>query len=199
MPQVMKQLAIVQFFTWTGLFLMWFYLTTAIANDVFGAPNTQSELYAEGVAWGNLCFGFYSIVTFLFAFAIPGIAGRFGKKYVHAVCLVAGFAGLISVGIVPGKYWLLLSMVGVGIAWTSVLSMPYAILAPKLPPEKMGIYMGIFNFFIVIPEIVATLFFGFVMDRWLDNDRLSAVMLGGCMLLMAAIAVLFVNDKLEPE
>jgi maltose/moltooligosaccharide transporter len=97
----------------------------------------------------------------------------------------------------PDKYWLLLSMVGVGIAWASILSMPYAILAPQLPPEKMGIYMGIFNFFIVIPEILATLLFGFVMEHWLDNDRLAAVMLGGCMLLMAAIAVLFVNDKVQ--
>jgi maltose/moltooligosaccharide transporter len=101
----------------------------------------------------------------------------------------------MSVGLVPNKYWLLLSMVGVGIAWTSVLPMPYAILAPKLPPEKMGIYMGIFNFFIVIPEIMATLFFGFVMSQWLDNDRMSAVMLGGCMMFMAAVAVMFVDDK----
>ncbi|HLF64650.1 MAG TPA: MFS transporter [Saprospiraceae bacterium] len=195
MPGVMKQLAVVQFFTWIGLFLMWFYFTTSVATDVLGAPNPQSELYAEGVAWGNICFGFYSIVTFIFAFVIPGLARRFGKKYVHAICLVAGFLGLMSIGLVPNKYWLLLSMVGVGIAWTSILSMPYSILAPKLPPEKMGIYMGIFNFFIVIPEIMATLFFGFVMNQWLDNDRMSAVMLGGCMLFMAAIAVMFVDDK----
>lgn len=195
MPRIMRQLAIVQFFTWIGLFLMWFYFTTSVATDVLGAPDTKSELYAEGLAWGNICFGFYSIVTFLFAFLLPGLAQRFGKKYVHAVCLVAGFIGLLSVGLAPNKYWLLLCMVGVGIAWASILSMPYSILAPKLPPEKMGIYMGIFNFFIVIPEILATLFFGFVMNHWLDNDRMSAVMLGGCMLFMAAIAVMFVDDK----
>jgi maltose/moltooligosaccharide transporter len=197
MPTVMRQLAVVQFFTWIGLFLMWFYFTVAVANDVMEAPNPQSDLYAEGVAWANLCFGFYSIVTFIFALMIPSLTRRFGKKYIHSVCLVAGFIGLISVGMAPDKYWLLLSMVGVGIAWASILSMPYAILAPQLPPEKMGIYMGIFNFFIVIPEILATLFFGFVMEHWLENDRLAAVMLGGCMLLMAAIAVLFVNDNVQ--
>ncbi len=199
MPKVMRQLAIVQFFTWIGLFLMWFYFTTAVANDVLHAPDTHSDLYAEGVAWGNICFGFYSVVTFLFAFIIPGLARSFGKKYVHAICLVIGCLGLISVGLVPNKYWLFLSMAGVGIAWTSILAMPYAILAPKLPPEKMGIYMGIFNFFIVIPEIMATLFFGFVMNHWLHNDRLTAVMLGGCMMFIAAIAVLFVDDKVKEE
>jgi maltose/moltooligosaccharide transporter len=193
MPKVMKQLAVVQFFTWTGLFLMWFYFTVTVANDIMQAPNPQSELYAEGVAWANICFGFYSVITFLFAFRIPQIADRIGKKTTHMICLVAGGIGLLSVGLVPNKFWLLASMTGVGIAWTSVLSMPYAILAPKLPQEKMGVYMGIFNFFIVIPEILATLFFGWVMSQLLDNNRMAAVMLGGVMLLFAAIAMRFVQ------
>lgn len=195
MPKVMKQLAVVQFFTWLGMFLMWFYFSTSVANDILGAPNPQSELYAEGIAWGNLCFGFYSIITFMFAFFIPGIADKIGKKQTHAVCLVFGGIGLLYVGYAPDKYWLLLSMVGVGIAWTSILSMPYSILAPKLPYEKMGIYMGVFNFFIVIPEILATLLFGWVMLHVLDNDRMSAVMLGGGMLIIAAVAALFVDDS----
>ncbi len=195
MPKVMKQLAVVQFFTWMGLFLMWFYFSTSVAVDIFKAPGTDSELYAEGIAWANLCFGFYSIITFLFAFFIPGIAERIGKKQTHAVCLVLGGLGLLFTGFAADQYWLLLSMVGVGIAWTSILSMPYSILAPKLPIEKMGIYMGIFNFFIVIPEIMATLFFGWVMLHILDNDRMSAVMIGGGLLMVAAVAVLFVDDK----
>ena len=194
MPKVMKQLAIVQFFTWVGLFLMWFYFTTTVANNIFKAPNTSSELYAEGVAWGNICFGFYSMVTFLFAFQIPKLAERFGKKRVHSICLIAGGIGLLSVGVIESKHLLFLSMAGVGIAWASILSMPYAILAPKLPPAKMGIYMGIFNFFIVIPEILATLFFGWVMSEFLGNNRLYAVMLGGAMLLIASVAILFVDS-----
>lgn len=195
MPKVMKQLAVVQFFTWLGLFLMWFYFTVTVANNILGAPNTQSDLYAEGVAWGNLCFGFYSMVTFLFAFFIPGLAEKLGKKQVHAVCLVIGGLGLLSVSLAPNKYWLLLSMAGVGIAWTSILSMPYAILAPKLPVEKIGVYMGIFNFFIVIPEILATLLFGWVMLNILDNDRMMAIVVGGVMLIIAAVFTLFVDDK----
>jgi maltose/moltooligosaccharide transporter len=199
MPKVMKQLAVVQFFTWMGLFLMWFYFTVTVANDIMKAPNPQSPLYAEGVAWGNICFGFYSLITFLFAFFVPGLARRFGKKYLHAACLVLGGIGLLSVGLVPNKYWLLLSMTGVGIAWTSILAMPYSILAPKLPQEKMGIYMGIFNFFIVIPEILATLFFGYVMLYVLDNNRMAAVMIGGGLLFVAAFATLFVDDRVEEE
>ncbi len=197
MPKVMKQLALVQFFTWMGLFLMWFYFTVAVANDVFGAESPQSPEYAEGLAWANICFGFYSLITFLFSFILPEIANKTGKKLAHAVCLVAGGLGLLSVGLIKDPNWLLLSMVGVGIAWTSTLAMPYAILAPKLQKDKVGVYMGIFNFFIVIPEILATLFFGLIMLHVLDNDRIMAVMTGGGSLIIAAIFALFVDDSDE--
>jgi maltose/moltooligosaccharide transporter len=196
MPKVMKQLALVQFFTWMGLFLMWFYFTVAVANDIYGANgDTQSPLYAEGLAWANICFGFYSLVTFLFSFVLPEIADRMGKKYAHALSLLAGAMGLISVGFIKDPNLLLLSMVGVGIAWTSTLAMPYAILAPKLRQDKIGVYMGIFNFFIVIPEILATLFFGLIMLYVLDNDRILAVMTGGGSLIIAAIFALLVDDS----
>lgn len=196
MPKVMKQLALVQFFTWMGLFLMWFYFTVAVANDIYGANgDTQSPLYAKGLAWANICFGFYSLVTFLFSFVLPEIADRMGKKYAHALSLLAGAMGLISVGFIKDPNLLLLSMVGVGIAWTSTLAMPYAILAPKLRQDKIGVYMGIFNFFIVIPEILATLFFGLIMLYFLDNDRILAVMTGGGSLIIAAIFALLVDDS----
>lgn len=199
MPKRMKQLALVQFFTWPGLFLMWFYLTTAICRDVLGAEDTQSALYAEGLEWGNLCFGFYSLITFLFAFAIPPIANKIGQKQTHALCLIMGALGLMSIGLIHDKYMLLLSMTGVGIAWTSILSMPYAMLAPSLPPEKMGIYMGIFNFFIVLPEIIASLFFGWVMSELLDNSRISALFVGGALFILAALLTARVDLSKETE
>ncbi len=194
-PRVMYQLAIVQFFTWIGMFLMWFYFTTMVANDIMAAPSPQSPLYTEGIVWGNICFGFYSVVTFLFALVIPSIANKFGKKLTHSICLICGGIGLLAVYYMNNKYQLLISMAGVGIAWSSILSMPYAILTPHLPKNKIGIYMGIFNFFIVIPEIIATLTFGWVMSEILGNNRVSAVMFGGGMMLIAAIAILFVNEK----
>ncbi len=194
-PKVMYQLAVVQFFTWSGMFLMWFYFTTMIANDIMLAPSTDSPLYAEGVVWGNICFGFYSLITFLFALVIPRIADKFGKKLTHSFCLICGGLGLMAVYFFTNKYQLLISMTGIGIAWASILSMPYAILTPHLPKGKFGVFMGIFNFFIVIPEIIATLGFGWVMSNLLANNRVAAVILAGIMLVIAAITVSLVDDN----
>ena len=195
MPATMRQVALVQFFTWPGLFLMWFFFTPAVARDILGAPDTNSPLYADGVVWGNICFGFYSAVCFAFSIVLPGLADRYGRARVHALCLSMGAIGLVFVGFAPDKYWLLLSMLGVGIAWASILSMPYAMLASTLPGEKMGVYMGIFNFFIVLPEIIAALSFGWIMEHWLHNNRLSAVMLGGVLLGFAGLLTLMIREK----
>ncbi|MGH7559989.1 MAG: MFS transporter, partial [Gemmatimonadales bacterium] len=154
MPATMRQLALVQISTWLGLFCMWLYFPVAVATNIYGGtPGTPR--YQEGVEWAGICFGAYSAVCFAFAFALPPLARRNGRKGTHAICLLAGAAGLLSVSIVSNPTMLLLSMVGVGIAWASTLSMPYSILAGSIPPGKTGVYMGIFNFFIVIPEILA--------------------------------------------
>ncbi|MCU0451509.1 MAG: MFS transporter, partial [Bernardetiaceae bacterium] len=183
MPQAMKQISLVQFFTWPGLFLMWFYFTPAVATHIFKAPGPSSPLYTQGVEWAGLCSAFYSLVTFGFAFALPPLAKRLGRKTTHSLCLVVGAVGLISVGLATNKYQLFACMAGVGVAWASILSMPYAMLVRHLPPAKLGIYMGIFNFFIVIPEIIASLGFGWLMKNWLGNSQVTAVMLGGGLLL----------------
>ncbi len=195
MPKIMRQVALVQFFTWPGLFLMWFFFTTAVCRDVLGATDTNSPEYGDGVAWGNICFGFYSLVCFGFSFFLPKLADRFGRRLTHAICLLAGAVGLLFVGFAPDKYWLLLSMLGVGVAWASILSMPYAMLASSLPQQKLGVYMGIFNFFIVLPEIIATLGFGWIMENVLNNNRLHAVMTGGGLLALAALLCLFIEEK----
>jgi len=189
MPGVMKQLAFVQLATWLGLFCMWLYFPVAVARNVFGAPDASSPLYQQGVEWAGVCFGAYSAVCFAFSFVLPRLSAAVGRAHAHAFCLLAGAAGLLSVTVIHEPRLLLLSMAGVGIAWASILSMPYAILAGSLPRERMGVYMGIFNFFIVIPEIVASLGFGWVMANLLDNNRLSAVILGGVFLFIAALLV----------
>jgi maltose/moltooligosaccharide transporter len=196
MPATMRQLALVQVFTWLGLFCMWLYFPVAVATNVFGGtPGTPR--YQEGVEWAGICFGAYSAVCFVFAFALPPLANRTGRKGTHAICLLAGAAGLLSVSVITNPTVLLLSMVGVGIAWASTLSMPYSILAGAIPPGKTGVYMGIFNFFIVIPEIVAALGFGWVMNNLLDNNRMAAVISGGVFMLIAAALVMRVNDPRE--
>ncbi|MFY7841070.1 MAG: MFS transporter [Lacibacter sp.] len=196
MPKRMQIVSLVQFFTWPGLFLMWFYYTTAVAVNVFGGKDASDPVYAEGADFGSLTLSYYSVVTFLFALVLPFIADKLGRKLTHALCLLAGAVGLISVAWVQNKYMLYVSMTGVGIAWASILSMPYAMLSGSLPKEKVGIYMGIFNFFIVLPEIIASLGFGWLMRNVLNNDRLLAVQIGGGLMILAAIiCFLFVKEQ----
>jgi maltose/moltooligosaccharide transporter len=197
MPRTMRQLAPVQVCTWMGLFCMWLYFPVAVAHNVFGAPDTTSPLYTAGIEWGGNCFAVYSAVCFAFAFFLPAIARALGRKHTHSLCLVAGGIGLISVAFIHNKYVLLLTMVGVGIAWASTLAMPYSVLAASLPKEKTGVYMGIFNFFIVTPEIIASLFFGWVMNHLLHNNRLTAVVAGGCFMIVAALLMQRVYDPGE--
>jgi maltose/moltooligosaccharide transporter len=199
MPATMRQLALVQVCTWFGLFCMWLYFPVAVARNVFGAPSESSPLYREGVEWGGVCFAAYSAVCFAFSFVLPRLARRLGRKATHSACLLAGAAGLFSVVVIHSRLPLLLSMTGVGLAWASILSMPYAILSGSLPPAKTGVYMGIFNFFIVIPEIVASLGFGWVMAHLLDNNRLAAVVAGGIFLVLAAFLTGRVEDVAAPE
>lgn len=199
MPVTMRQLAIVQLLTWLGLFCMWLFFVPATARHVFGATDPKSDLYTQGMEWGGFAFAFYSITCFIVALALPKIAKLTSRKTVHASALVCGAIGLLSVYLIHDKYLLLLSMVGVGIAWASILSMPYAILSTALPTDRMGVYMGIFNFFIVIPEIVASLLFG-PLTRALFGENnpdapLYTVMLGGLCLLAASICVIFVRDN----
>jgi maltose/moltooligosaccharide transporter len=199
MPDTMRQLAFVQLSTWLGLFCMWLYFPVAVARNVFGAPDQNSPLYQQGVEWAGVCFGAYSAVCFVFSFFLPSLARALGRTRAHAFCLLAGAAGLLSVTAIQEPKLLLLSMAGVGLAWASILSMPYAILAGSLPREKTGVYMGIFNFFIVIPEIVASLGFGWVMSHLLDNNRLHAVVAGGVFLFLAALLVWRIRDTSDAE
>jgi maltose/moltooligosaccharide transporter len=186
MPDTMRQLAWVQLATWLGLFCMWLYFPVAVAHNVFGANDPQSPAYAEGIEWGGVCFGTYSAVCFVFSFALQPLARVLNRRRTHSLCLLAGALGLLSVAVIHDKYLLLLSMTGVGIAWASILSMPYALLSSALPADKIGVYMGIFNFFIVTPEILASLGFGWIMNHLLGNNRLMAVVCGGVFLLLAA-------------
>ena len=196
----MKIVSLIQFFTWPGLFLMWFYYTTAVAVNVFHGVNADDPVYAEGADFGSLTLAYYSVITFLFALVLPAIADRLGRKLTHSICLICGGLGLISVSWVTNKYMLYGCMTGVGIAWASILSMPYAMLSNSLPKDKVGIYMGIFNFFIVLPEIIASLGFGWLMKNVLSNDRLLAVEVGGALMILAAlICYVFIREKRSEE
>ena len=199
MPRTMRQLAWVQISTWLGLFCMWLYFPVAVPRNVFGATDTNSPLYSAGAEWAGVCFGMYSLVCFAFSVVLPGIALKFGRKATHGFCLVCGGIGLLSVALIHSKYPLLLSMVGVGIAWASTLSMPFSILSGSLPEGKTGVYMGIFNSFVVIPEIVASLGFGWIMAHLLHNNRMTAVLAGGVFFILAAVLTQTVEDLGDPH
>jgi len=195
MPRTMKQLAWVQFFSWFALFAMWIYTTAAVTSHIYGTTDTTSALYNEGANWVGVAFGAYNGVAALVAFAIPVLAKRTGRRMAHAVCLVCGALGLLSVLVISDPRLLLASMVGVGVAWASILSMPCAILAGSLPPSKMGYYMGVFNFFIVIPQIVAAAVLGLFVGRFFGGEAIYALLIGGASLVLAAALTLRVEDR----
>lgn len=195
MPATMKQLAWVQFFSWFALFAMWIYTTSAVTSHVFGASDTTSDLYNQGANWVGVCFAVYNGIAAAFAFLLPPLARRFSRRAAHAICLAAGALGLLSVFVIKDYHWLLASMVGIGIAWASILSMPYAILTGALPANKMGYYMGVFNFFIVIPQIIAASILGFLLSQFFESQAIYAMLLGGLSFILAALLVFRVEDK----
>ena len=222
MPQTMKQLAVVQLFTWLGLFCMWLFFGLFVQRYIFGAADTETikttllnagvsadaikdqaayianqTLQDRGTEWGGICFALYSVVCFIVAFLLPKLAAVTSRKKVHAGALICGAAGLLSVYFIRDQYVLLLTMVGIGIAWASILSMPYAMLAGSLPAARMGVYMGIFNFFIVIPEITTALTFQPLIKYVFNNNPMYVVMLGGASMLVAAALVGRVSDVAE--
>jgi len=194
MPLTMKQLAVVQFFTWFALPCMWQFFGITVARHVYGAPDQNSPRFAEGTEWGGICFAVYNVVCFLIAFLLPKLASATSRKTVHLISLVCGGLGLISVAFISDPYLLWLSMAGVGIAWASILSMPYVILSTSVPPARMGVYMGVFNLFIVIPQIVMSFTVPWLINNVLGTDPVNVVVLGGVSMLIGAFTVLLVRD-----
>lgn len=199
MPETMRELAWVQFFTWLGMFCVVLYLAPAIAHDIFDAVDKNSPRYTQGIEWAGICIGVYNAACFIFSLFISRIADLTSRKFTYAFCLFCGGAGLVSLLVIRNQYLILLPMVCFGIAWASMLAMPYAILSDALPAENTGVYMGIFNAFIVIPQIVASLGLGWVMLHLLDNNRLLAVVLGGVCLMIAAGLVSGVRDVADED
>jgi maltose/moltooligosaccharide transporter len=197
-PRRMWELGLVQFFTWIGLFCMWIYFSPAVAKRIFQATPDSPE-FGAAVEWAGFCFAVYNAVCFFFSFALIALTKRLSAKLVHTFCLLAGGVGLASVLVATDKNILLLSMTGVGIAWASILSMPYAMVSTALPKENMGAYMGIFNLFIVIPQVVATLALGPVMQFFLGDDPVKAVAAGGVSFGIAAILTLLVVSYQAPK
>ena len=194
MPKTMKQLAYVQFFSWFALFAMWIYTTPAVTKHIYGTTDTTSILYNEGADWVGILMSVYNGVAALSAFLLVWMSKRIERKKVHAISLILGGLGLAAFFIIKSPNLLLLAEVGIGIAWASILSIPYAILTDSLPQNKLGVYMGIFNFFIVIPQITAAAILGFFVKNLFGGDAIYALLLGGLSMFVAAFIMLRVDD-----
>ena len=194
MPKTMVQLAVVQFFSWFALFAMWIYTTSAVTSHIYGTSDTASTLYNEGANWVGILFAVYNGFAAIVAFLLPVVAKATNRRVTHMISLIAGGLGLVSIYFIKDPNLLIIPMVGIGIAWASILAMPYAILTGSLPGNKMGTYMGIFNFFIVIPQIMAASILGFFVTHLYNGQTIYALLTGGISMFIAAILILFVND-----
>jgi maltose/moltooligosaccharide transporter len=196
MPRTMKQLGLVQFFSWFALFSMWVFTTDAVATHVYGLTGDYSKSIEYNTA-GNVvssAFGVYNLVAAVYALCLPLLAKFLGRKGTHAFSLLAGGLGLLSIYFIKDPALLTYSMIGVGLAWASILAMPYVILSGSIPAGKLGIYMGIFNFFITLPQIVNGIFGGFIVKHFYNGQSIYAIVLAGFLLICAAVSVLFVYD-----
>lgn len=197
MPSTMRRLGLVQFFSWFALFSMWVFTTPAIASHVFKLPieDTTSDKFREAGNLTGLIFGVYNAVSAIYALFLPTIARSIGRKRTHAFSLIAGGVGLLSMYFAEDQWDLMFSMIGVGLAWASILAMPYAILAGSIPAGKMGVYMGIFNFFICFPQIINGIIGGPIVKHFYESQAIYAIVLAGVFMFCAAISVLYVQDS----
>ncbi|MBG6062209.1 maltose/moltooligosaccharide transporter [Flavobacterium sp. CG_9.1] len=198
MPKIMKQLAWVQFFSWFALFSMWIYTTLAVTQHIYGTTDTTSEAYNTGANQVGEMFANYNLIAAIAAFLLPLLAKYTSTKFTHFIALVCGGLGLISMYFIqePTAFMMeWLPMIGIGIAWASILSIPYAMLSGSLPSNKMGYYMGVFNFFIVIPQLVAASILGFLISQFFNSEPIYALLIGGASMILAGIIALTINDE----
>jgi maltose/moltooligosaccharide transporter len=191
LPRRMWELGLVQFFTWIGMFCLWVYFSPAIAGNIFHARPGSLEMEASG-AWAGFCFALYNLVCFAFSFVLIHTTRWIGPKLMHSLCLGIGAIGFLSIPFMTSQYGLLFSMICVGIAWASILSMPYAMLAPSLPTEKVGVMMGMFNLFIVFPQIIASSFLGKILETFFANSPVKAMFIGGTSMAIGSVMTIFV-------
>ena len=195
MPKTMVQLAVVQFFSWFALFAMWIYTTSAVTSHIYKTSDTTSAAYNEGADWVGVSFAIYNGIAAFAAFLLPIFAKKTSRRVTHMIALFFGAFGLLSIYFITDPTYILISMIGVGIAWASILSMPYAMLSSILPSDKMGYYMGVFNFFIVIPQIVAAGILGFMLKTFFGNVSIYALIIGGVSMIIAGLLCLKVEDN----
>ncbi len=201
MNKIIKHLLplfVVQFFTWLALFSLWIYATPVITRYIFYTTETESVAFENGTIWVGICFAFYSLLAALLAFFLPRLLNHFSKQKLHAIALFAGAIGLCSIYFVTNKYMLLISFMFIGIAWSSISTIPYSIISSIAPSNKMTTYFAVFNFSVVIPQITAAFLLGYLNKHFFKGETIFVIMAGGFSMLIASITMFFLNE-LEPN
>ncbi len=198
-PPIMIKLLLVQFFSWFALFSMWVYTTPAVALKIWGTADPHSAAFQEAGDWVGILFGIYNGISAVIALALPFVARRFSKKVTHAMALALGGLSLLSFLVIENSSLLILPMIGIGIAWGSILAMPYAMLASSIPANKMGVFMGLFNMSITIPQIVSGVFSGLILQYLFNDNPLLCLIMAGISMLLAAVSALFIKEKVVDE
>jgi maltose/moltooligosaccharide transporter len=194
-PPVMLKLLLVQFFSWFALFSMWVYTTPAVALKFYGTADANSPAFQEAGDWVGILFGIYNGVSAVIALMLPVVAKRLSKKVTHSIALALGGVSFISFLLIGNSHLLIIPMIGIGIAWGSILAMPYAMLANSIPPKQMGVYMGLFNMSITIPQIVSGVFSGLILKYFFGNNPILCIVMAGVSMFLGAIAALFIKEK----
>jgi len=198
-PKVMLQLLVVQFFSWFALFSMWVYTTPAVASQFYGASDPNSPAYQEAGNWVGILFGVYNGVAAIIALSLPVIASRIGKKLTHALALTIGGLSYLSFAIIKDPVMLIIPMIGIGFAWGSILAMPYALLASSLPPKHMGVFMGLFNMSITIPQIVNGIFGGLILKYLFNSNAMTSILMAGVLMILGAVSTVFISEHKTAE
>ena len=194
MPKELRKLGLVYLFQWYGMFVYWQFITPAIAKSVFHAPNSESKLYKEATTWAGLLNASYNVVTFMIAFSLVALAKKHGAKWVHTVSLLCAFAALLVLPHITDKYLVFLPMIGFGIAWASLMGVPYIMAVRMVPSNRYGVYMGILNMMIVLPQLLETVTFGFIYDTFLGSNPTNAITFTGVLMGLGAIAMTWINE-----
>lgn len=194
MPKELRKLGLVYLFQWYGMFVYWQFVTPAVAKSVFGTTNTKSELYKEATTWTGLLNASYNVVTFMVAFSLVALAKKYGAKWVHTTTLLCAMVSLLMLPHINDRYLVFLPMIGFGIAWASLMGVPYIMAVRMVPSNRYGVYMGILNMMIVLPQLLETVTFGWIYDVFLDNNPTNALMFTGVLMGLGALAMTWINE-----
>ena len=192
-------LFIVQFFTWLALFSLWIYATPVFTRYLFNSTDTESPAFQKGVIWVGIYFAFYSSLAACLAFGIPRLLKYITKELLHAYALLTGALGLLLIYFIRDQYLMFLSFIFIGIAWSSISNLTYRIVGDAAPENKEPMYFAVFNFSVVIPQVIAAFLLGYINEHYFQGKTINIILLGACSMLVAGLIMFFLKPNPPAE